>query len=322
MIGQKEQKAQIAKGNTNLSDSESGYTCNWCFTFNNYTEEQKEQLFEYLQVVSKWYVVGKEVGASGTPHLQGCFSLITRVRFQTLKNMLTQKDLKTIHIEKMLGKPWQAIEYCKKDGDISQYVADSYSLPTKPKTQFIKQSETMPNLLTKKITIEDLNQEQKNLVNIFKEKLCQKSRQIYWFWESEGNWGKTLCSLYMIDNYGALMLSGACKDAIYGFYNYCETNRRVPPVVIFDIPRVSEDHISYQALEQIVNGCVFSPKYEGGMLRFDKPHVIVFANQTPEVSKLSADRWRIINLRRDYKQIEYICEDRTKLKAVKTIYFD
>lgn len=40
----------------------------FCFTLNNYTKEEED----YLQAFPcTWLVMGKEVGESGTPHLQG-----------------------------------------------------------------------------------------------------------------------------------------------------------------------------------------------------------------------------------------------------------
>lgn len=81
----------------------------WVFTLNNYTDEHVKQV-ESLDTL--YTVYGKEVGASGTPHLQG---------FMYYKNQRTlssiKKKLPTAHLEKMKGTHEQAIEYCKKDGD-------------------------------------------------------------------------------------------------------------------------------------------------------------------------------------------------------------
>ena len=37
----------------------------------------------------------------------------------------------------------------------------------------------------------------------------------------------------------------------------------------------------------------FSGKYESGMVRYNKPHVIIFANCRPDIEKLSKDRWKV-----------------------------
>ena len=52
---------EVKKNNGNQSRG-------WCYTLNNWTSEEYENLVE---VECKFHVIGKEVGASGTPHLQG-----------------------------------------------------------------------------------------------------------------------------------------------------------------------------------------------------------------------------------------------------------
>ncbi len=52
----------------------------------------------------------------------------------------------------------------------------------------------------------------------------------------------------------------------------------------------------YSGLPQSKNGVLFSPKYESGQKIFKPPHVFVFANYEPDQTKLSADRWNIVQL--------------------------
>ncbi len=66
--------------------------------------------------------------------------------------------------------------------------------------------------------------------------------------------------------------------------------------MVIDIPRANEGNVSYQAIEDLKNGALFSTKYESGMCVFNSPHVVVFANMAPDLNKLSADRWNIIHL--------------------------
>jgi len=51
--------------------------------------------------------------------------------------------------------------------------------------------------------------------------------------------------------------------------------------------------MNYGAIEQVKNGLVFSGKYESSMLIFNPPHVVIFANDTPDESMYSNDRWHI-----------------------------
>ncbi len=66
--------------------------------------------------------------------------------------------------------------------------------------------------------------------------------------------------------------------------------------MILDLPRHNVDYVNYGLLEQLKNGCMFSGKYEGGQFVFPIPHVVVFANQAPDMSKFSLDRWLIKSL--------------------------
>lgn len=66
-----------------------------------------------------------------------------------------------------------------------------------------------------------------------------------------------------------------------------------PKIIICDIPRTNLEYINYGAIESIKNGMIYSGKYEGGQCIFDNPHVVVFANELPDGSKMSRDRWRI-----------------------------
>lgn len=82
---------------------------NWCFTINNYSPEDIEAV-EGLK--ARYTIYGKEIGESGTPHLQGyiCFS-----NGKTLKSI--KKKLPRAHLEMRRGTHEQARDYCKKDGD-------------------------------------------------------------------------------------------------------------------------------------------------------------------------------------------------------------
>lgn len=67
-------------------------------------------------------------------------------------------------------------------------------------------------------------------------------------------------------------------------------------LIVVDCPRSQQDYINYGAIEQIKNGLIFSGKYEGTQLVFNSPHVIVFANEPPDYSKMSMDRWNVVQI--------------------------
>lgn len=82
----------------------------FCFTLNNYTEEEVEQVKTWD---CKYLIFGKEVGESGTPHLQGYVSLANAKTLTALKKLQARA-----HWEIARGTPKQASEYCEKDGDV------------------------------------------------------------------------------------------------------------------------------------------------------------------------------------------------------------
>jgi len=83
----------------------------YVFTTNNYTEAHIQAL-EELDCV--YVVYGKEKGDSGTPHLQGYVRFKSPKTFSACKKAMPEGS----HIEIKKGTCQQAIDYCKKDGDV------------------------------------------------------------------------------------------------------------------------------------------------------------------------------------------------------------
>lgn len=255
----------------------------WCFTLNNYTDDilvQMEHCFALHQCNA---VVGKEIGESGTPHLQGYVEFKARSRpLEKFKDWA-----KKAHWEKRKGKRMQAAIYCSKDGDYKEYGDIHIPLPLA------------------KITYEDLRPSQQRIADMFREAEDPKwGRKIYWFWEPTGNWGKSVLATYLVDQCRAIEVSGKAADAKCGIAAYVDTHGEGPPIVIMDIPRTrSTSYVSYEAIESIKNGRFFSSKYESGMVRFNKPHVIVFANEPPFMERMSLDRWCIEKLSQEAAEL-------------------
>jgi hypothetical protein len=95
----------------------------------------------------------------------------------------------------------------------------------------------------------------------------------------------------------ALVLSSKSADMKYGIVKYIEKHGHAPQIIIIDVPRsVDLNFLSYTGIEEVKNGCFFSPKYECDMVCFNSPHVIIFANEPPNALKCSADRWKVVCL--------------------------
>ena len=53
-------------------------------------------------------------------------------------------------------------------------------------------------------------------------------------------------------------------------------------------------------LEHIKDGCALSSKYSSQVITFKTPNIIiVFSNNSPHISYLSADRWRVYAIKED-----------------------
>lgn len=87
----------------------------WCWTINNPSLLDAE-LIQQLKKHTQYYIVGKETGEEGTFHYQGYLYFKHPQRFGTIK-----KHLPRAHIESQKGSISQAIEYCKKDGEWTEW---------------------------------------------------------------------------------------------------------------------------------------------------------------------------------------------------------
>jgi len=92
---------------------------NVCFTHNHYGESDIEAI-QTLTFV-KYGCIGKEVGESGTPHLQGYLHMNkAKALSAVIKNL--KKVLGTApHVEICKGSPQANIEYCSKGGDFVEW---------------------------------------------------------------------------------------------------------------------------------------------------------------------------------------------------------
>lgn len=259
-----------AEGNTIPPSRQISPSIRWCFTLHNYTDSDIENISSVCSNKAKYSIWSEELGKEGeTPHLQGYIEFNSKVR---PKNMFVNN---TIHWEKSKGNRQQNIDYCSKENG-NVYLNGKLKKPLK--------------LIT---NLYDWQQEIIDLVSAEAD-----DRSIHWFHESEGNKGKSALTKLLCAKYGAITLSGKGSDMKNGILQLHQEKGVYPEIVIIDIPRCVNinNHISYTGVEEIKNGCFFSPKYEGGMCIFNSPHVLIFSNHDPPLDKLSTDRWIVKNI--------------------------
>ncbi len=249
----------------------------FCITLNNFSKVEYSSLLKHFKLESLKYIVGKE-GDTKTPHLQ---------IYVIYKNARSFKSIKDIcprgHIEKAKGSLIQNFEYCSKEGN---YVANFDIRTTKEKAIDLCLQE-YKDVVWKPF--------QTRVLDLIEARLKSKKRFIYWFYERTGNVGKSFLCKYIVMKYKVIIGEGKKNDVFNQINTFMLTD--IPEIVLLDIPRDNLDFINYGAIESIMNGCIYSGKYEGGVCIFPKPLVIVFANDKPDKTRMSLDRWKISKIR-------------------------
>lgn len=297
-------------------------TKHWIFVINNWTRDD-EAVLEELGPKCQYLVYGYEVGAAGTHHIQG-YAVFTKVkRLSEAKALISPRA----HLEAKKGTPAQAAIYCKKDGLYKEYG----SLPKTPNNggvfkEFLDWATTVydetgqapserdiaqeyPSLwvryakklhelvlhhLPEPIMVDlevPLRQWQKDLEDDLKEE-CVNDRIIEFYIDERGGAGKSYFQRYMLSKYpGRVQIVGVGKRD--------DIAHSIDPskdIFLFNIPRKQFEYFNYAGLEMLKDRIVFSPKYDSETKYLSKtPHVVVFANEYPDMTKMSSDRYLIFD---------------------------
>lgn len=292
---------------------------NWCFTLNNYTEEDVARVNTLVadsDGVIEYLIYGKEIAESGTPHLQGFLTCKQRVRMARVKNLIGSNP----HLE-CARNVNASILYCKKDGDwvefgsrtngrqgsrsdlddfkqavkggmlslteIREHHSDVYAKYHRFCLEYIDD-----HYPTVELPDHDLRPWQVTVKNLLEEPADR--RKIIFLVDEVGNSGKSWFAHYytrLIGETAQVLLPGRKADMAYAL-------RPGLRVLFLDAPRSKQgEFIQYDFLEDLKNGYVFSTKYESRIKSFEPMHVVVNMNEAPDRTKLSADRFKIINLR-------------------------
>lgn len=290
----------------------------WCFTLNNYTPAELTAIvdsasgFDYL-------CFGRELGDSGTPHLQGFFILPQKKRLAQVKQL---DGLGRAHFEKSRGTPAQASAYCKKDGDYDEYGelpnkqgerTDFEELkewikeqPSRPSDRDV--AEEFPSLWGRYrsacISFLDLFSPSPALVNgnlrgwqaAVHARVQEEpnDRDVMFVVDENGNSGKSWLTRYWfttIPDQIQILSIGKRDDLAYAI-------DPTKSLFVFDVPRGGMEFLQYTILEQLKNRVIFSPKYDSrNKILMKTPHVVVFCNEEPDRNKMSRDRFKVTHIR-------------------------
>lgn len=290
---------------------------NWCFTLNNYDDDDIQRINALVTTEPKvtYLIYGKEVGESGTPHLQGVVSCKQKLRLLQIKNIIGGNP----HLE-CARNINAAIIYCKKDGDWEEFGTRSKGQGSRNDLEDFKEAvkggmlslseirEHHSEVYAKyqrfcleyiddhypKVTVPnfELRPWQVTLKNLLEEPADR--RKIIFVVDETGNSGKSWFAHYytsLIGETAQVMLPGRKADMAYAL----KPNLKI---LFLDAPRSKQgEFIQYDFLEDLKNGYVFSTKYESRIKSYEPMHVVVNMNEPPDTTKLSTDRFKIINIR-------------------------
>lgn len=285
------------------------------FTLNNYTEEDVARL-ERLGDSVRYLIAGREVGESGTPHLQGFVSLPTRKRLAQVKRLLGGNP----HVE-ICRNVARSIEYCKKEGNFfevgeiaggagSRSDLDAFKEAVKSGTLSLPQvreehsevyarytrfcleyiKDHQPGRTIEAHALRPWQEELNTLLN-----REPNDREVCFVVDSVGNCGKTWFAHYYASLHEKVQVLQPGKKADMAFA--LDSSIRV---LFVDAPRSKQgEFLQYDFLEDCKNGYVFSTKYESFVKQLEKCHVVVLMNENPDRTKLSRDRYMCMRLNND-----------------------
>lgn len=272
------QTTQVERGNTKTLST--GFLIKkrcrkWCFTLNNYTTQDISNLISIFKDKKIKYIFGEEIAPStNTIHLQGYLEFLNPVVFETIKNYLPKA-----HIECSKGSLIDNFNYCSKDNKF-------YTNFVLPRKNNILSREQIINYPYQNFVFNTINND------------IPDNRSIYWFYDPNGNMGKTVFIKTILDlnPNDSIFFSGGKVDDITSQVLLMDNPINI---CLFNFARSNNGKISYNAIEQLKDGLVNSPKYKGGFKSFAPPHVFIFANFFPKIKSLSLDRWKIYKINPD-----------------------
>lgn len=144
--------------------------------------------------------------------------------------------------------------------------------------------------------IKDAKDWQLEILEIIKEEA--DDRKIYWYWEKTGGVGKSVFAKYLCAKHDAIVLSGKGATVKSSIIQFNKKRGYYPELIILDVSRTTLKGLRYSDIEELKNGLFFSTKCKSNMVIMNSPHIIIFANEKPDMSKLNKDRWCVVKIKK------------------------
>lgn len=279
----------------------------WCFTCNNWTEDDLERL---KNIKCNYMIIGSEIGENGTPHLQG-YVYIPNAR--SLSGMI-KKDFKGCHLEITKGTPEQNKIYCSKQ----EIIYETGELPQKGKRTDLKKIKD--EIINENRTVDDIALEDPDIVHKYGRTLMlledirlrnverTEMTTCTWYYGKTGT-GKSHRTYERDSKKGNRYIVPRDGDWWDGYVGQ-ET------VILNDF----RGRIQYEEMLQMIDKYPYHVRRRGRAPRpFTSKHVIITSSLPPwEIYKNRMEEDNIDQLLRRIKVIEVIDKD-TELELIRNV---
>ena len=245
-------------GNTEPKPTQQSPSIRWCFTKNDIPQNEEEaikfyssyssNIIQHLKYLSFQLEKGKK---DGLYHLQGYFELEKKQRLTAIKEIIDA----TAHFEPAKGSKKQNNAYTGKD-------------ETKIAGPFIYDKSKEPQYTAEELELiapEHLYKWQQEAIKIASSK--PDRRTIHWFFEEDGDVGKSELVRHLLYYHKFGLIDGKKKDIMCSIVGD-DGKKPIMKGYVFNFSRDKEGKVSYDSMESIKDGLIFSSKYKstGGII--------------------------------------------------------
>lgn len=298
----------------------------FCFTWNNPTAASLLTLADIADSpLCQYLVFGRETApTTGTVHLQGYVAFSSRRRFDVVCALLTPA-----HVEIARGSAQVNRTYCTKDGDFVEHGSIPTDLGQGRRTdidrylEYLRTFDGFPTVKDIMLAHPELYLRYSKILLEYRDAICtqpaleeadfnewqallaerlanepEDDRKIEFYVDPLGGSGKSWFIRKLLSTRDDVqMLSIGKRDDLA--YAVDETKR----IFLLSVPRSSMEFLNYPILEMIKDRLIFSTKYHSRTKRLiHKPHIVVFCNELPDVTKLTNDRYKITELTNNFNE--------------------
>ena len=292
----------------------------WVFTLNNYTDDELALVRlvggDLARYDIRYLVFGREVGAGGTPHLQGFVVFNHKKRRNGVLDIIGRRCF----VEPSRARGTEAADYCKKEGDYDEFgsYTPGVSKPTAIARYcaWLKTLDSFPSDRTIANEFPELwIRYQSRLVDLaahicplpplvegelrdwqvtLLEELEREAddRKVKFVVDETGGLGKSWFCRWLLQTRSDVQILGTGKveDISYAI----DITKKI---YCMNVPRGGMEYLQYRVLEMMKDRVVFSSKYysQTKILR-NRCHVVVFCNEPPDYSKMTDDRYDVLTL--------------------------